>query len=370
MSSSPIPIPRPLHCTARQTRRVPAFRFAPKLAIKFALDFVIRFAPKVTLILAGACPLGALAQGNAAAPTHAALGSEAFKIVAPFPPGGPIDTLARLLATGLAERYKQTAVVENLPGAAGNIGMDKVKKAKADGHTLLVIPAGNLTINPTLMPNFPFNIERDFTAITMLATAPNVLVAHPALNVKNAKELIALAKAKPGSLSFASPGIGSGLHLAGELFNSQAGVDLLHVPYKGTGPALTDLLGGTVPLMFSNLPAVMAHIKSGKLLAIGLTDAARSGAAPDIATLAEQGVPGVVVTSWYSLLAPGGTLPAVAEQLAKDAADILGTPATRTQLNAQSLSAVVMKPAAFAAHIKAETAQWAKIIKAKNIAAE
>ncbi len=299
-----------------------------------------------------------------------ALGSEGFKIVAPFPPGGPIDTLSRMLATGLAERYKQSAIVENLPGAAGNIGIDKVKKAKADGHTLLVVPAGNLTINPTLMPNFPFNIERDFAAVTMLATAPNVLVAYPGLGVKTAKELVALAKAKPGTLSFASPGVGSGLHLAGELFNSQAGVDLLHVPYKGTGPALTDVLGGTVPLMFSNLPAVLGHIKSGKLVAIGITDAARSATAPDIPTLAEQGIAGVVVTSWYGLLAPAGTPPERVEQLAKDAADVLAQPAIREQLKAQGLTEVLMKPAAFAAHMRQETAQWARVIKAKNITAQ
>lgn len=299
-----------------------------------------------------------------------ALGSEGFKIVAPFPPGGPIDTLSRLLATGLVERYKQSAVVENLPGAAGNIGIDKVRKAKADGHTLLVIPAGNLTINPTLMPNFPFNIERDFAPVTMMATAPNVLVAHPGVGVKTAKELVALAKAKPGTLAFASPGVGSGLHLAGELFNSQAGVDLLHVPYKGTGPALTDVLGGTVPLMFSNLPAVLGHIKSGKLVAIGITDSARSSTAPDIPTLAEQGVSGVVVTSWYGLLAPAGTPPERVEQLAKDAADILSQPLVREQLRAQGLAEVLMKPAAFATHMRQETAQWARIIKAKNITAQ
>ena len=345
-SSHPSPLP-PLRVQARLRRATVALATLTGLA----------------LVVVAVLPMAAQAQAPA-------LGSEGFKIVAPFPPGGPIDTLARMFATGLAERYKQTAVVENLPGAAGNIGMDKVKKARPDGHTLPVIPAGNLTINPTLMPNFPFTIERDFTAVTMLATAPNVLVAHPGLNVKTARDLVALAKAKPGTLSFASPGVGSGLHLAGELFNSQAGIDLLHVPYKGTGPALTDVLGGTVPLMFSNLPAVMAHIKSGKLIAIGLTDASRSASAPDIPTLAEQGVSGVVVTSWYSVLAPGGTPPAVAEQLARDAADILGTPAIRAQLAAQSLSGVVMKPAAFAAHMRAETAQWAKIIKAKNISAE
>jgi tripartite-type tricarboxylate transporter receptor subunit TctC len=298
------------------------------------------------------------------------LGSESFRLIAPFPPGGPIDTLSRMLATGLTERYKQTAVVENLPGAAGNIGMDKVKRAKPNGHTLLVVPAGNLTINPTLMPNFPFNIEQDFAPITMLATAPNVLVAHPSLNIKTAQELIALAKAKPATLAYASPGVGSGLHLAGELLNSQAGIDLLHVPYKGTGPALTDVLGGQVPLMFSNLPAVLGHIKTGKLIALGITELQRSPSAPDIASLAEQGVGGVVVTSWYGLLAPAGTPASVVEQLAKDAADILAAPAIREQLKAQGLTQVLMRPAAFAAHMRQETAQWTRIIKAKNIVAQ
>jgi tripartite-type tricarboxylate transporter receptor subunit TctC len=298
------------------------------------------------------------------------LGGEGFRIIAPFPPGGPIDTLSRMLATGLTERYKQTAVVENLPGAAGNIGIDKVKRAKADGHTLLVVPAGNLTINPTLMPNFPFNIENDFAPITMLATAPNVLVAHPSLTIKTAQELITLAKAKPATLAYASPGVGSGLHLAGELFNSQTGIDLLHVPYKGSGPALNDVLGGQVPLMFSNLPAVLAHIKTGKLMALGITDTQRSSSAPDIATLAEQGVAGVVVTSWYGLMAPAGTPASAIEQLAKDAADILAAQAIREQLKVQGLTQVLMKPSAFATHIRQETVQWARIIKAKNITAQ
>ena len=313
----------------------------------------------------------ALALGSMINPVLAqALGSEGFRIVAPFPPGGPVDSLSRLLAAGLTERYKQSAVVENLAGAAGNIGIEKVKRAKPDGHTLLVVPAGNLTINPTLMPNFPFNIERDFVPVTMLAKAPNVLVANPSLKIKTVKELIAMAKAKPGTLSYASPGVGSGLHLAGELFKQQADVDLLHVPYKGTGPALNDVLGGQVPLMFSNLPGVLAQIKAGKLVALGTTEASRNASAPDIPTLAEQGVNGVVVTSWYGLLAPGGTPAAVVEQLAKDAADILAAPAVREQLKAQGLTEALMKPAEFAVHIRAETAQWARIIKARNIVAE
>ncbi|MCE2780447.1 Bug family tripartite tricarboxylate transporter substrate binding protein [Limnohabitans sp.] len=295
---------------------------------------------------------------------------ERMSIVAPFPAGGPVDVLSRILADGLQKKTGQTVVVENLPGAAGNLGIDKVKRAKPDGKTWLVVPAGNLTINPSLMPNFPFVIERDFVPVTMLAKAPNVFVASTSSRLGSLREMIAQAKARPGALSYASPGIGSGLHLAGELFKLQTNTDFLHVPYKGTGPALNDLLGGTIPLMFSNLPAVLPHIKSGKLVVLGLTDSVRSPVAPDIPTLAEQGVSGVVVTSWYGILAPAGTTPALVEQMAKDAAEILAQPAMREQLRAQGLSDATQKPAEFAAHIKAETQTWASIIKTRGIVAE
>ncbi|VTU25273.1 Bug family tripartite tricarboxylate transporter substrate binding protein [Variovorax sp. RA8] len=324
------------------------------------------------LSLAGA----ALMAMAAIAPVHAQnavekqLSSDRFTIVSPFPPGGPVDTLARVLSEGLAKRYGQAAVVENMPGAAGNIGIDKVKRAKGDGHTLLVVPAGNLTINPTLMPNFPFNIEKDFVPVTMLAKAPNVLVASPSAGIRTAKDLVAQAKAKPGTLSYASPGVGSGLHLAGELFKQQAGVDLLHVPYKGTAPALNDVLGGVVPLMFSNLPATLPFIKNGKLVALAVTEAKRSPAAPEIPTLAEQGIQGVTVTSWYGLLAPAGTPPAVAEQLAQDAAQFLAQPEVRERLKAQGMTEATMKPGEFAVYMRDETAMWAGIIKARNIVAE
>ncbi|HZX86934.1 MAG TPA: tripartite tricarboxylate transporter substrate binding protein [Reyranella sp.] len=317
--------------------------------------------------LALAANLPAHAQQNAA---EKQLASDRFTIVSPFPPGGPVDTLARVLADGLAKRYGQAAVVENMAGAAGNIGMEKVKRAKGDGHTLLVVPAGNLTINPTLMTTFPFNIEKDFVPITMLAKAPNVLVASASSGFKGAKDVVAAAKAKPDALSYASPGVGSGLHLAGELFKQQAGVDILHVPYKGSGPALNDVLGGAVPLMFSNLPATLPFIKSGKLVALGITEPRRSNTAPDIPTLAEQGIQGVEVTSWYGLLAPAGTPPALVEQLAADAAQILAQPEVRERLTAQGLSDAAMKPAVFATAMRDETATWARIIKARNIVAE
>ena len=324
------------------------------------------------LSLAGAAlmALAAVAPANAQNAVEKQLSSDRFTIVSPFPPGGPVDTLARVLSEGLAKRYGQAAVVENMPGAAGNIGIDKVKRAKGDGHTLLVVPAGNLTINPTLMPNFPFDIQKDFVPVTMLAKAPNVLVAAPSAGIKTAKDLVAQAKAKPGTLSYASPGVGSGLHLAGELFKQQAGVDLLHVPYKGTAPALNDVLGGVVPLMFSNLPATLPFLKNGKLVALAVTEAQRSPAAPEIPTLAEQGIQGVAVTSWYGLLAPAGTPPAVAEQLAKDAAQFLAQPEVRERLKAQGMTEATMKPGEFAVYMRDETAMWARIIKARNIVAE
>ncbi|KAF1071609.1 tripartite tricarboxylate transporter substrate binding protein [Variovorax sp.] len=325
-----------------------------------------RFSLSLLFAALAAIALPAAAQSD----VHKQLAAERFTIVSPFPPGGPVDTLARVLSDGLAKRYGQAAVVDNQVGAAGNIGMEKVKRAKGDGHTLLVIPAGNVAINPTLMPNFPFDMQKDFVPITMLAKAPNVLVASPASGIKSVKELVAQAKAKPGTLSYASPVVGSGLHLAGELFKQQAGIDLLHVPYKGTPPALNDVLGGSVPLMFSNLPATLPFIGNGKLIALGVTEAVRSPAAPDIPTLAEQGIQGVAVTSWYGLMAPRGTPAAVVDQLAKDAAEMLAQPEVRERLKAQGMTGAAMKPAEFATHIRDETAVWARIVKARNIVAE
>ena len=341
-----------------------------KQAVPRAL--AVRTASTAALLLtASAMVFAAGAMASLAGSAHAqAPASNEIRIVASFPPGGPVDVLSRIVANGLREKSGANTIVENLPGAAGNLGIDKVKRAAPDGRTLLVIPAGNLTINPTLMKNFPFDIDQDFVPVTMLAKAPNVLVVTPGLAANNARELVALAKAKPGALSFASPGIGSGLHLAGELFKLQTGTDLLHVPYKGTPPALNDVLGGTVPVMFSNLPATLAHIRSGKLRALGVTDSVRASVAPDIPTLAEQGIAGVEVTSWYGLLAPRATPPAVAAQLAKDIAEILNRPATTEQLKGQGLVVWVMQPDQFRSHIRTETDSWARIIKVRNIVAE
>lgn len=299
-----------------------------------------------------------------------ALAAQPFTIVAPFPPGGPIDSLARILANGLSERYKQTAVVDNRTGANGNIGIDLVKRAAPTGHTLLVVPAGNLTINPTLMPKLGYSVDGDFAPVASLAKAANVLAVHPAVPAKNVAELVALSKAKPGTLSYASPGVGSGLHLAGELFKQHSGADLLHVAYKGTTPGLNDVLGGTVPVIFGNLPGLLPHIQAGKLRPLAVTDPTRSGVLPEVPTLAEAGVTGVAVTSWYGVMAPKGTPAPVLAQLQHDIAQIFNDPASKAQLQKQGLSVWIVEGPKFGELIRTETLAWAPIIKSRGIEAQ
>ena len=299
-----------------------------------------------------------------------ALAAQPFTIVAPFPPGGPIDSLARILANGLSERYKQTAVVDNRTGANGNIGIDLVKRAAPTGHTLLVVPAGNLTINPTLMPKLGYSVDGDFAPVASLAKAANVLAVHPAVPAKNVAELVALSKAKPGTLSYASPGVGSGLHLAGELFKQHSGADLLHVAYKGTTPGLNDVLGGTVPVIFGNLPGLLPHIQAGKLRPLAVTDPTRSGVLPEVPTLAEAGVTGVAVTSWYGVMAPKGTPAPVLAQLASDITQIFSAPDTKAQLEKQGLNVWINTGSVFGDLIRKEAAMWAPIIKSRKIEAD
>lgn len=304
---------------------------------------------------------------QAAAP---GLASKPFTIVAPFPPGGPVDTLARLLADGLAQQYKQPAVVDNKAGANGNIGIEQVKRAAPDGHTLLVVPAGNLTINPTLMPKLGYDVEADFVPVTTLGRASNVIAVNPKVPAKTIGELVALSKAHPNTMSYATPGVGSGLHLAGELFRQQSGADILHVAYKGSGPGLTDVIGGNVPMIIGNLPALLPHIQSGKLRPLAVTDPQRDPAIPQVPTLAEAGVSGVAVTSWYGLLAPKGTPPAVVEQLAKDAARIISEPANKAHLQASGLHAWLVPGAGFSELIRNERATWAPVIRSRKIEAQ
>ena len=292
------------------------------------------------------------------------------RFIAPFPPGGPVDVLARLIGQKITEKSGQPVLVENRPGAAGNLGIDMVAKAAPDGHTLLHVPAGNITINATLMRDMPFSWERDFVAVTMIATAPNLLAVHPMVPAKTIAELVLHAKANPGKLTYGSPGVGSGLHLAGELFRREAGVDIAHVPYKGTTQAMNDLIGGQLTMMFGALPTLMPQVRAGKLRALAVTSAQRSAALPELPSIAESGLPGVDVSSWYAIMAPAKTAPEIVTAVADEVRRILALPDVRLSLEAQGLAPVGMRPADFAAHIRRETAAWAKVIREANIRPE
>ena len=288
-------------------------------------------------------------------------------LILPLAPGGPVDTLGRLLAQEYQARSGHPAGVENRTGGAGNIGIDAVRRAAPDGTTLLVIPAGNLTINPTLMSNLTFDVERDFAPITILGTAANLFVASPQLGVRTIPELI--AKSKEAKISYGSPGVGSQLHLAVELFKQKTGVEITHVPYRGTQPALTDLLGGHIGLLVSNLPVVLPVIKEGRVVPLAMTTAERSPLTPDVPTLAEAGVPGIDVTSWYGLLAPRATPQPVLDAIFAVTSDILKSPALQQKLEAQGLNVKIETPDVFAERIRRETAIWRELIRQRNITA-
>lgn len=289
-------------------------------------------------------------------------------LVVPFSPGGPVDILGRLLAQEYQSRSGKPAIVENKAGGAGNIGIEVVQKAAADGGTLLLIPAGNLTINPTLMPDLPFNIGRDFEPICMLASAPNVIVVSPQLGVKTIQQLI--AKARIAKLSFGSPGVGSQLHLAMELFKEITGVEIVHVPYRGSPQALEDLLGGHIDVLVSNLPAVLSAIQGKLVVPLAMTTAERSPMVPEVPTLAEAGVDGIDVTSWYGMLAPHGIPVPVRDAIFTVTREILSTPDIKKKLLTEGLTVNVEPPEKFGARIARETALWAHVIKDRHISVQ
>lgn len=324
-----------------------------------------------TFAMATFVPALACAAGVPAA--HAATTCATIRIVVPFPAGGPADLLARTLAHGMQHGQGRTVIVDNKPGANGNIGIDAVRRAAGDGCTVLIAPAGNLTIYPTLMPQLPYRIERDFRPVSLLASSPNVLAVHPLVKAKSVAELVALARTaeRAGTpLGYASPGVGSGLHLAGELFRQKAGVALLHVPYKGTTQALNDVVGGQVPILLGTLPTLAPFIQSGALRAIAVTQAKRSPAAPHIASLAEQGMAGIEVSSWYAMLAPRTTPAETVSQLHEAVRAVLATPAVRADLQRQGMEPHASTPEALATRIREETTSWAELIRANGIKAE
>ena len=292
------------------------------------------------------------------------------RIVAPFPPGGPIDVLARTVADHYQKKTGQGVVVENRAGGAGNIGIQAVAQAPADGHTWLFIPQGNITINATLMKDLPFNWERDFAPVTLIAYAPNILVVNPSVPARNVKELIQYAKANPGKLTYGSPGIGSSLHLIGELMKREAGIEISHVPYKGTTQAMQDLLGGQISMMFGSAPTLMPQVKAGKLRALAVTTAKRTPAAPELPTLVESGLKSLDVPSWYGALVPAKTPKDVVQKIHADIAAIVQSAEVKQVLEGQGLYPVANRPDEFAAQIRRETAVWARVIREAGIKAE
>jgi tripartite-type tricarboxylate transporter receptor subunit TctC len=294
-----------------------------------------------------------------------------IRLLVPYPPGGATDVIGRVLAQNLSVSLGQQVVVDNRAGAAGSLGAGQVAKSPADGYTLLMGAMTSHSINAALNPaTVPFDIEKSFAQVAIVGTVPLVFVVHPSVKANTLAELIALAKASPGALTYASAGNGSPQHLAGEMFKRLAGVDLLHVPYKGSGPAMTDLMGAQVQVMIETAPSAQPHIKSGKLRALATTTAQPVGTLPGVPTAAQAGLPGFEVASMFGVAAPAGTPPAVVARLSAALKAILGQPEVREQMLAQGAIATWTTPDEAAQAIRNEYARWAKVIKDGNIKAE
>ena len=291
-------------------------------------------------------------------------------LVVPFPPGGGTDTGARLVATKLGQKWGQVVIVDNKPGAAGLLGADYVSKAKPDGYTLMMGNIGTQSINPSLYKKISYNPDTAFAPVTLVAELPLVMLTHANFAAKSAKDVIAMAKAQPGKLTYSSSGPGGSMHLAGALFENASGTQMLHIPYKGGGPAIADLIAGHVDISFATVLESSGHIKSGRLRALAATSATRSPALPDVPTLAESVLPNFNTGSWIGILAPTGTPAAIIDQVARDVREVVTSPEVRDQLIAQGATPVGGTPAEFKALIDADRIRYATIIKDKNISAE
>jgi tripartite-type tricarboxylate transporter receptor subunit TctC len=296
--------------------------------------------------------------------------AKAVRMLVPFPPGGGVDYAARIVGKHLSERLGQPVLIENRAGANGIIALEALKGAPADGYTLGTVSNGTLVINTSMYLKLPYDAVRDFAAIGRLVNFPLLLVAHPSVPAKSVPELIALAKAKPGALTYSSPGVGNGSHLAGELFASMASITLVHIPYKGTAPAATALLAGEVSLAFSSIPTVLPHVRAGKLRAIAVGDAARVPSLPEYPTIAESGVPGYEAFSWAGIIAPAGTPQEVVKRVNAELGEILKQKALVEQLAAEGTIPVPDTPEEFSAYIKSELVKWAAIVRLANIKPE
>ena len=314
-----------------------------------------RLLQMLTFAAAGLCAAtGATAQGYPSKPV---------RLIVPFPPGGGNDTVARSVGAELSKTIGQQVVIDNRAGAGGTIGAELAAKAAPDGYTLFLAGVASHGINPVLNPKLPYDPVRDFAPVSLLASAPLIVVVHPSLPVKTVKDLIALARAKPGQLNFASNGRGGSSHMAGEMFKSMAKVDMLHVPYKGLSPALTDLISGQVQVMFSSAVAMLPQVQAGKLRGIATTGAKRPAAIAQLPTVAEAGLPGYETGSWYGIVAPAGTPADVVNRLSGELQKVVRQPAMQERFNSEAAYPVGSTPQEFSAHIQRELARWAKVVK-------
>lgn len=295
--------------------------------------------------------------------------AKAVRIVVPFPPGAGADIVTRLIAAKLGSAFGQQFVVDNRAGAAGHIGAEVAAHAAPDGYTLLSTPA-SIVISRSLYPKLNYDIEKDLDPVVLIASAPFVLVVHPSLPARNVRELIALARAKPGELYYASTGNGGTPHLATEIFKMQAKIDIVHVPYKGTPPAVTDLLSGQVQLMFANTLSVLPHVRSGRLRALAISSSKRSAAAPELPTVAESGMPGFDVSTWFGMLAPRGTPKEIIDRLDGEVRKIVRMADVRARLISQGADPIGSTPEEFRAYLKSELVKWEKAVKAVGVRIE
>ena len=310
--------------------------------------------------------LGAIGSGAALAQTAATFPAKPVRFIAPFPPGGSTDLLARLVAIKLTEAWGQQVTVENRGGAGGTIGVELAARAAPDGYTIVMGHVGTFGFNPTLYPKLPYDAIRDFAPITVLATVPNGMAVHPSLPVKTARDFVALAKAKPGELLYASGGSGSASHLAGEYFKLLTKIDMVHVPYKGTGPAMISMISGQTTMTITGMVALMPHVKSNRLKLLGVATMKRLSIMPDIPTINESGVPGYDANQWYGVLTQAAVPRDIIAKLHADIVKVLARPDIKERLAADGAEAVANTPEQFAAHIKAEIARWAPVVKASG----
>ena len=293
------------------------------------------------------------------------------RVIVPFAPGGASDLMPRLVGEKLTAMWGQSVLIENRPGAAGNIGMEAGAKAAPDGYTLLAAPNGNLVVNPHMYSRLAYDVFKDLAPVTRIAAVQNVLVVNPDVPARTVKELVTLAREKPGTLNFASPGNGSQAHVAVELLKLQLGLDLVHVPYQGVGPAMKDLLGGRINLMVAQVPAALPYIKSGKLRALGVASSAPLAALPEVPSIAAAaGLPGFEAVSWYALMAPAGTPREVIAKIHSDVAKALQMPDVRERLAGMGAEPSGESPAELAARIKAESDRWGEVVRKANIKAD